>query len=315
MSVFFFFYITRYDYNHPVRESVSQIKIYPLVTKTQVSLGHEIAISESPEVQVFDDYFGNRTGWFSIEQPVQNLTIDSRLSVRTLPPAPVHSEVADWDVLWHRRFKQYADYYNQFRLIDLSKPETLRSKSRLEAILEEIFSHRDAPAAFVQRCSEYIFHHFNYQKGITTVETTVDEILDHQSGVCQDFAHVLLEMLRLKGIPARYVSGYICPNRDGVRGAGATHAWVEAWLPQTGWRGIDPTNNVWVSDHHVALATGRNFSDSTPVKGTFKGTAQQHLSVYVSVGLEDGTTFEDSNDVQMQSFAPAGTKAEVGGGQ
>ena len=84
-----------------------------------------------------------------------------------------------------------------------------------------------------------------------------------------------------------------------MRGEGATHAWVEAWIPQLGWTGIDPTNNVWVTTHHVKLAVGRNFNDCTPAKGTFKGLARQTLSVYVSVGYEDGQIFEELNDVEM----------------
>jgi transglutaminase-like putative cysteine protease len=157
-------------------------------------------------------------------------------------------------------------------------------------------------ATIVEKCGDYVFNHFKYIKGITTIETTVEEILEHRSGVCQDFAHVMLEMLRSLGIPSRYVSGYICPNKNGMRGEGATHAWIEAWIPGNGWVGNDPTNNVWVTNHHVKLAVGRNFNDCSPIKGTFKGPARQSLSVYVSVGYEDGQTFEEINNVKMESI-------------
>jgi len=110
----------------------------------------------------------------------------------------------------------------------------------------------------------------------------------------------MLELLRMIGIPARYVSGYICPNKNGMRGEGATHAWVEAYVPDYGWVGSDPTNNTWATNNHVKLAVGRNFSDCTPAKGTFKGPAHQSLSVYVSVGYEDGHVFEEISDVQLQ---------------
>lgn len=85
-----------------------------------------------------------------------------------------------------------------------------------------------------------------------------------------------------------------------MRGEGATHAWVEAFIPQLGWIGIDPTNNVWVTTHHIKLAVGRDFTSCSPIKGTFKGLSKQTLSVYVSVGYEDGHVFEELNDVQMQ---------------
>ena len=97
-----------------------------------------------------------------------------------------------------------------------------------------------------------------------------------------------------------YVSGYICPNKDGMRGEGATHAWVEVWLPNTGWAGIDPTNNVWVSNLHVKLAVGRNFEDCSVAKGSFKGLAKQDLFVFVSVGYEDGHIFEETTQVQLE---------------
>ena len=100
----------------------------------------------------------------------------------------------------------------------------------------------------------------NTSKGITNVETTLDEAWKLKAGVCQDFAHILLVMLRMLSIPARYVSGYICPNKNGMRGEGATHAWVEAYIPFYGWLGFDPTNNCFVNDLHVRLAVGRNFS-------------------------------------------------------
>ena len=101
-------------------------------------------------------------------------------------------------------------------------------------------------------------------------------------------------------IPSRYVSGYICPNKNGMRGEGATHAWVEFHLPEYGWVGIDPTNNAWVEGQHIKLAVGRDFADCTPVKGTFKGPAYQSLSVFVSIGYEDGKIFEEITDVQLE---------------
>jgi transglutaminase-like putative cysteine protease len=110
----------------------------------------------------------------------------------------------------------------------------------------------------------------------------------------------MLQILRTLKIPSRYVSGYICPNKRGLRGEGATHAWVEAWIPRYGWAGIDPTNNVWVTNTHVKLAVGRDFTDCSPVKGSFKGEARQHLSVYVAIDYEDGQIFEELNKVDLR---------------
>jgi transglutaminase-like putative cysteine protease len=152
---------------------------------------------------------------------------------------------------------------------------------------------------------KYVFDNFAYKKGITTVETTLDQIWKLRSGVCQDFAHILLAVLRLMDIPARYVSGYVCPKESGMRGEGATHAWVEAYIPYFGWLGFDPTNNCIVNDTHVRLAVGKSFSDCSPVKGTYRGASDHTMEVLVSVSYEDGTTTGDSgNQVPVFSASP-----------
>ena len=152
------------------------------------------------------------------------------------------------------------------------------------------------PLEAARQLRTYVFDHFKYIKGITTVETTLDEVWKLKAGVCQDFAHILLVFLRQIRIPARYVSGYICPNSNGMRGEGATHAWIEAFIPFNGWVGLDPTNNCEADDLHVRLAVGRNFSDCSPVKGTYKGAAGQQLEVGVSVSYEDGRTQRSSGN-------------------
>jgi transglutaminase-like putative cysteine protease len=129
------------------------------------------------------------------------------------------------------------------------------------------------------------------------VETTLDEVWTLKAGVCQDFAHMLLVMLRIIRVPARYVSGYICPNKNGMRGESATHAWVEAYIPDYGWLGLDPTNNCIAGELHVRLAVGRNFSDCSPVKGTYKGMSEHKLEVGVSVSYEDGQTVEEASTI------------------
>jgi len=295
MPTFKIHHLTQYHYDRPVRESTNQIKIFPATYNGQETTRHKLTITGEPFINRFTDYWGNEVGWFTLSASHRELLIDSHVMVKTsntvLNPL-VTSRLTDWDIIRH-------EVAGDLRLLDLSRPEVISGEDKIKTIVRELQHTRDTPAVFIQRCSEYIFDHFNYQKGITTVETTLDEILEHQSGVCQDFAHVLLQILRSEGIPARYVSGYICPNKDGARGAGATHAWVEVWLPGSGWMGIDPTNNSWVSDQHVSLAVGRHFTDCSPAKGTFKGPANQELSVFLSVSYEDGSKVEDSNTVQM----------------
>ena len=298
MPVFQIRHITKYEYDHPVRESNNQIKIYPYADASQDVLSHQLTLShEESNIGQYTDYFGNTVGVFNVLESHSELVIDSRLTVRTrwTEAAALPQNPDTWSSIAQAIGKD-------LRLTDFSQTEPIRAQGDIRGFLAEIGVADVDPEEAVFRCSSFIFNNFQYIKGITDVETTVDEILEHRSGVCQDFAHVLLQMLRTAGIPARYVSGYICPNKDGMRGIGATHAWVEVWLPSRGWIGVDPTNNVWVHDTHVKLAVGRHFNDCTPMKGAFKGPANQHLSVYVSVAYEDGHVSEDHNLVQQQGM-------------
>jgi transglutaminase-like putative cysteine protease len=194
---------------------------------------------------------------------------------------------------------------NSVMLLRLCYPEVIKKENEIYAILNEIDYTNKSIIEIAQQCNAYIFNNFTYSKGITNIETTIDEILEIRKGVCQDFAHVLLQLLRTAGIPSRYVSGYICPNESGLRGEGATHAWVEIYSPNQGWLGLDPTNNIWTMDNHVKLSVGRNFYDCTLVKGTFKGLSKQTLSVSVSIGYEDGRKFEEINNVQLEKVSEA----------
>lgn len=304
MSVFTIHHITRYDYDRPVKESVNEIKIFPFVVAEQEVLHQELIITGQPEVLIYTDYWGNKTGCFNLLQPHQEMVIESKLTVRTaIAPEPnivLPSYVSDLE----------KAIGNDLHLLELVRTSPSSSEALMQSYIASFYSPDKTIDQIVKNCCAFIFTDFTYIKGITTIETTVDEIVAQKAGVCQDFAHVMLELLRMIGIPSRYVSGYICPNKNGMRGEGATHAWVEAFVPNHGWIGIDPTNNVWATNNHVKLAVGRDFSDCTPAKGTFKGPARQSLSVYVSVGYEDGHVFEEINSVKMQKQS-ASEEAEL----
>ncbi len=297
MPVFNIHHITKYEYDRPVKESVNEIRIYPYACPEQEVLFHQLNITNTPEILQISDYWGNKAGMFNQIAAHKELTIESKLIVRTLGQTiPTQNNTATFTQL-------QEETNNNLSLLDLSQISEIDTREEIDALTKHFYTPDMAVASVIEKCSEYIFSNFSYIKGITNIETTLQEILDLKSGVCQDFAHIMLEMLRTLQIPSRYVSGYICPNKNGMRGEGATHAWVEGWIPGIGWTGIDPTNNSWVTNNHVKLAVGRNFNDCSPIKGTFKGPARQFLSVYVSVGYEDGHTFEEINDVKMDTVA------------
>jgi transglutaminase-like putative cysteine protease len=295
MPVFNIHHVTKYEYDRLVKESVNEIRIYPFAGNEQEVLYHELNITDQPDVLLINDYWGNQAGMFNLMSPHKLMVIESKLTIRTLgKPEPLNNTVAGFDELKN-------EISSNLSLLELSLIREIELRKQMNSLVKEIYKPGHSVMDAVEKCSHYIFDNFQYIKGITTIETTVAEILAHRSGVCQDFAHVMLEILRSLQIPGRYVSGYICPNKNGMRGEGATHAWVEAWIPGAGWMGIDPTNNAWVTNHHVKLAVGRNFNDCSPVKGTFKGLARQSLSVFVSVGYEDGGTFEDITSVKLET--------------
>lgn len=271
-------HITRYTYPAPVIDSANQVLLFPVSDLLQEVKKHALQITHHPTVEVFTDYFGNRTGIFTVLRPHTELSIRSDIEVITRAVSlPEDSSPAglQWEKL--------SAESEQFPYMDFLLQESFTAHNEVEAQVKNLISADCTPFRAAVNMSAYVYEHFEYRKGITSVETEVDEILSLKAGVCQDFAHVLLVMLRIAGIPARYVSGYICPKNHELRGEGATHAWVEAWIPFYGWLGLDPTNNCIVSDRHVRLAVGRHFSDCTPVKGTYKGPSEHRLEVSVII--------------------------------
>lgn len=294
-------HVTRYTYDVPVRDSANQVILFPIKDDYQEVAKQELSITGDQPVNIFRDYYGNEVGSFMHAEPHTQLVIDSRIEVitrnRSLPEDLVDKE---------KQWEQLQLLSRQVPYIDFLKQEQFSELAEVEHIAHREQSRQVTPFVAAQKLTEYVYKHFRYIKGVTTVETTLEEIWRLKAGVCQDFAHILLVMLRMIDIPARYVSGYICPNHNGMRGEGATHAWVEAYIPFYGWLGLDPTNNCIVNDLHVRLAVGRNFSDCSPVRGTYKGSAHHNLDVGVSVSYEDGHVQEDTAAVlSPQPKAPA----------
>lgn len=289
-------HITRYSYSYPVIDCTNQIMLYPIIDGQLEVRNHEIKISGDPDVEIFVDYFGNHVGVFSIIKPHTSLLIESVADVITKPinlPTDDLSASEQWEIL--RNLKFHTAY------IDFLKPEMFTSAPEVKNILSGIVNYELTPLKNGILLAEYVYNNFNYQKGITSVETKLEDVWKMKAGVCQDFAHMLLIFLRMFEIPSRYVSGYICPKDKEMRGEGATHAWVEAFIPNYGWLGLDPTNNCIVNDQHVRLATGRNFADCTPVKGTYKGSGEHTLEV--SVEIKNGTAKKISEKQGLPKFS------------
>ncbi|WP_299286213.1 transglutaminase family protein [uncultured Mucilaginibacter sp.] len=275
-------HITRYLYQEPINDSANQIMLYPIEDEQQQVLSQHLKITDDPLVETYRDYYDNKVGTFTNPGVHSALIIDSEIEVITHShnmPEDSAPALEQWEVL--NQLKYQVPYIN-FLL-----PQPFKSQLEVVQVINQEKAREQTPLQLAKALSNFIYTNFEYKAGVTTVETTIDEAWELKSGVCQDFAHLLLVMTRLAGIPARYVSGYICPNKNGMRGEGATHAWVEAYIPYFGWQGLDPTNNILVDDKHVRLAVGRNFSDCSPVKGTYKGNSQHQLEVSVTVSYDN----------------------------
>lgn len=294
MATFKIVHITKYQYSLPVKETINELRLFPHNFDNQDVLQFQLLITNNPYVEISNDYYGNRVGNFNNLETQQEMIIESRMLVRVNHSLKIPK-------IDSTTIKDLINEKEKSILLQrLSCPESIKKQDEIDLILKNILNPEKSIIVIAQECNEYIFKNFIYTKGITNIQTTIDEILAIQKGVCQDFAHLLLQLLRTVGIPSRYVSGYICPNEsDELRGEGATHAWVEIYTTKQGWLGLDPTNNIWTMDNHIKLSVGRNFYDCTPVKGTFKGFARQTLSVCVSIGYEDGRQFEEINDVEL----------------
>ena len=167
--------------------------------------------------------------------------------------------------------------------------------AQLDELIEAASRSGDGTiSGFVQAASDLIHERFKYVKGATHVNSSIEDSLSLGAGVCQDFAHLLLGVVRKRGLPARYVSGYLVPESAAspdaklqeVIGGYASHAWAEVYLPDSGWMGLDPTLGKPLGLQHVRVAYGRDYGDVAPVRGVYKGHAGQRLSVDVRVRPE-----------------------------
>ncbi len=303
MPSFYIRHRTHYIYSGLVIDSANQIKLYPAHDTYQRVNEQHIQISMNPPISTVRDYFGNLTGFFTLLVPHKELVIDSLLAVEIFSNLGLQKRDSATDV-----WKLINTPENQLLHHDFLKAEEAKCQIEVQDAIHEILGKVQHPLDTILELSEYIYDNFTYKKGVTNIETSVDELWNLRAGVCQDFAHLLLYMLRLMGIPGRYISGYICPGSSEWRGEGATHAWAEAWLPDTGWVGIDPTNKCLAGERHVRLATGRNFSDCTPVKGNYKGAVEHKLEVTVQFGTKAFTEEQLANP--SPTFISGATVAE-----
>jgi transglutaminase-like putative cysteine protease/predicted glutamine amidotransferase len=276
---------TVYRYDEPIERSTHLLRLTPVHDREQNVLSHELAVSVAGKRRDYEDVFGNHLCRLEVESPFTEMVIEARSTVAVLDvdplgfgPLRVRSTMP---LVWMPWQRQVLDPY-------LLPPELP------EAQLAELAEYA---MSFVKRndsdlldtlldINHTIFREYAYTQGSTTVFTTAFDVYVNRRGVCQDFTNLFICLARLLGVPARYVCGYIYTGRrsaNQVQGE-ASHAWVQLYLPQIGWKGFDPTNGILTQTEHVRVAVGRNYLDATPTSGTiFVGGGGETLSVDVRV--------------------------------
>ena len=263
---------TQLSYSDDVVESVMDSRLGPRTDEHQRWISFDLRVEPAASVRRYNDGFGNAAHLITIARPHRTIDVVMRGEIETTLADPFQPPGARPTAL------------GPGDSIDFLSPSPLIPRLPELVALAQPFAGKPAFET-VQELMHLVHERLDYRPDVTTVETSVTEVLTHSSGVCQDFAHVLIGLCRAIGIPARYVSGYILVGADPdapKRGAAASHAWVEAFTPTHGWRGFDPTNDVLASEHHVKMAVGRDYHDVPPTRGTFRGVADEELAVEVA---------------------------------
>lgn len=290
---------TRYEYAADVVHSHHLLHLVPRPTSFQECLEHEITVYPENHRRVNEiDVFGNPMIRLELAQPHRELRVVSEMQIE------VHSRPAvslDSTESWEKVRDSFA-YHGAWPSRDQLDAARFRHESphvRVKQAFTDWSAGCFAAGQPLLHCAEALstklHKDIRYVPGATSISTSATEVLEKRRGVCQDFAHLMIACLRSRGLPARYVSGYLRTNAragengEQLVGADASHAWVAVWSPPFGWIEFDPTNGCFAGTDHVAVAWGRDFGDVSPLRGVILGGAQHQLSVAVEVSAIEST--------------------------
>ena len=265
---------TRFEYSVEIPTSYNEARVIPAHLPRQRVLTSNVDIAPVTWQSSYVDYWDTRVTAFEILRPHRSLTVTATSRVEVMPEYQPW-QAPDWDEI---RSPALTDRLAEY----LENTPATEPDEELAEFARETAAKHD-PGETARRICHFLHESVKYVPGSTTVHTPAAHAWTERSGVCQDFAHLAIGALREVGIPARYVSGYLHPNRTSAVGetvSGESHAWVEWWAGD--WLGYDPTNDSVVADHHVVVARAREYADVMPVKGVFTG-ADSELTVTVDV--------------------------------
>lgn len=287
--VFEITHVTDYTYSHPAAEAYGEARLTPPDLPAQTVLSHEIVLDPVTKLSSYTDFFGNIVHFFSLPYRHKKLLVTNRAVVETRrlesPEASLELSVEEARQIFSSSLTDVFAYLQGTDSVRLGQEAVPWARKHLRGDM--------SLGRGIRSLMEAIHSTFEYKKGSTNTSTTMKELWRSHRGVCQDFAHIGLSVLRTAGLPARYVCGYIesgygTARRPSLTGALATHAWVEVLVPGMEWVAFDPTNNKWCDDQYITVSFGRDFRDATPLRGTFKGSGGQTMKVKVFVKRKNG---------------------------
>lgn len=278
---------THYAYSGYASQSHNHICLQPRSTTGQQCLHSHLVVTPEPDnVQYETDVFGNTSARFSLSQRHSecDIVVSSLVDTQnTLPPLPDSMGIAE-----NRRALSRLKNQSMLMAEDclLASPY-IPATAVLDELLGELPTNDRGVLAYAQAMMSHIYETFEYTAGFSTLITPLSKIYAARKGVCQDFAHLAIGALRRRGIPARYVSGYLetlpPPGQEKLQGADASHAWFSVFDAQHGWFDFDPTNNKRPDRQYITIAWGRDYADVTPTKGVVYGGGEHTLTVEVDV--------------------------------
>ncbi len=281
---------TTYRYGNPVTNSINEIRLTPRTNRSQSCHHHRLLVYPNVTLFSFEDYFGNRVHSFTLHHPHHELVIESSFTISKRDQVTPSWEpfVSLEKELIARKETVYLDKYAEY----LIPTNRTKMSELVQLFIDEHVDVMESTSIFefAKNLCKLIRDSFTYDPDATNVNTTLEEMLTLKRGVCQDFAHLMITISRLKGIPTRYISGYHFVgdlNKEMKDFQHASHAWVEMHIPGRGWLGIDPTNDTIANWRYIKLAHGRDYNDIVPVKGVYTGTPLHEMDVHVDVRLLD----------------------------
>jgi transglutaminase-like putative cysteine protease len=260
------------NYNAYIRESFLELRMQPKTTADQTLQSFVLAVGPPTKISRYRDWNGNVVHHFTIVHFHDRIEVVARSAVSTHPATPPLDRVTD-----PRPFPEPPYPLLDFLAFDgpVRPSPAMRKFSQAAAA---------TPGATlgeqVRACGRHIREHFSYKKNVTRYDSTTEDFLSLGAGVCQDFTHLMLGLLRLRQIPCRYVSGYL-HVAAGEGEAAQSHAWVEFYSPAAGWVPFDPTHNREVDERYVVVGHGRHYDDVPPNKGIYRGNADETLRTAV----------------------------------